>query len=97
MGNKKKQSIVGTVNPLVMATGGMSGGCGDPMPSAIHGGSLVGETIKNDSLKKESSIDYPVSEGLCPDIWDTSVDGKFKIKPEIKQRALELVDKLLAK
>ena len=51
----------------------------------------------SESLKKESSIDYPVSEGLCPEIWDTSVDGKWLIKPEIKQRALELVDKLLAK
>lgn len=80
------------MNPLVMATGGMSGGCGDPMPPAIHGGSLVGETIK-----KESSIDYPVSEGLCPEIWDEVEQGKFKIKPEIKQKALELVDKLLAK
>ena len=249
MKNRKRQSIVGTVNPLVMATGGMSGGCGDPMPPAIHGGLamettegvafktnipqdaikdllnatdiensrfdigqfekyygqdninwcalfseneeclsiaaiqmnhpfkgyglpllkhivdefgkvwLMANTATEDTLvdyyrdtelfqeiyiedsvwecpayffctdgcdydklegycyafyanddgdeevqefnessvKKESSIDYPVSEGLCPEIWDTSVDGKFKIKPEIKQRALELVDKLLAK
>ena len=49
------------------------------------------------SVKKESSIDYPVSEGLCPEIWDEVEEGKFVIKPEIKQKALELVDVFLAK
>ena len=48
-------------------------------------------------MKKESSIDYPVSEGLCPEIWDEVEEGKWIIKPEIKQKALELVDILLAK
>ena len=57
----------------------MSADSGNLMPPAIHGGSLVGETIK-----KESSIDYPVSEGLCPEIWDEVEQGKFLIKPEIK-------------
>ena len=55
------------------------------------------QEFNESSVKKESSIDYPVSEGLCPEIWDEVEEGKFKIKPEIKQRALELVDKLLAK
>lgn len=39
-GNPRKQTgIVQSVNPVAMSssTGGMSGGCGDPMPPAIHG------------------------------------------------------------
>ena len=60
------------------------------MPPAIHGGVV-------ESIKKESSIDYPVSEGLCPAIWDEVEQGKFMVKPDIKQKALELVDKFLAK
>ena len=55
------------------------------------------ERVDESTMKKESSIDYPVSEGLCPEIWDEVEQGKFLIKPEIKQRALELVDILLAK
>ena len=55
------------------------------------------EEFDESTVKKESSIDYPVSEGLCPEIWDEVEDGKWVIKPEIKQKALELVDKLLAK
>ena len=68
----------------------MAADSGNLMPPAIHGGVI-------ESIKKESSIDYPVSEGLCPEIWDEVEQGKFLIKPEIKQRALELVDMLLAK
>lgn len=77
-------------NPLATSTGGMSADAGNLMPSAIHGGVV-------ESMKKESSIDYPVSEGLCPEIWDVDENGKWIIKPEIKQKALELVDILLAK
>ena len=51
---------------------------------------------KEDSLKKESSIDYPVSEGLCPEIWNEVEPGKFMFNPDIKVKALELVDRLLA-
>ena len=68
----------------------MAADAGNLMPPAIHGGVI-------ESIKKESSIDYPVSEGLCPEIWDEVEQGKFLIKPEIKQKALELVDILLAK
>ena len=68
----------------------MAADAGNLMPPVIHGGVI-------ESIKKESSIDYPVSEGLCPEIWDEVEQGKFLIKPEIKQRALELVDMLLAK
>ena len=90
---KKKQSngqILMCPNPLATSTGGMSADAGNLMPSAIHGGVV-------ESMKKESSIDYPVSEGLCPEIWDVDENGKWIIKPEIKQKALELVDILLAK
>ena len=62
------------------------------MPSGIHGA-----VMEEDSLKKESSIDYPVSEGLCPEIWNRAEDGKYIFNPEIKQKALELVDRLLAR
>ena len=68
----------------------MSADAGNLMPPAIHGGVV-------ESIKKESSIDYPVSEGLCPEIWDEVEEGKWIIKPEIKQQALEIVDILLAR
>ena len=94
--NKKKSQLLVSPNPIAMASAGMSG-AGTLMPDAIHGVGIAGESIKkDDSLKKESSIDYPVSEGLCPEIWDEIDDGRWAIKPDIKQRALELVDKLLA-
>ena len=87
---KKDDKILICPNPLATSTGGMAADAGNLMPPAIHGGVM-------ESIKKESSIDYPVSEGLCPEIWDEVEQGKFLIKPEIKQRALELVDILLAK
>ena len=68
----------------------MAADAGNLMPPAIHGGVM-------ESIKKESSIDYPVSEGLCPEIWDEVEEGKWIIKPEIKQQALEIVDILLAR
>ena len=34
---KRTTGVVVPVNPLATATSGMSGGCGDPMPPAIHG------------------------------------------------------------
>ena len=54
------------------------------------------EFVDESTISKESSIDYPVSEGLCPDIWNEVEAGKFMIKNEIKQLALEMVSKLLA-
>ena len=54
------------------------------------------EFVDEATIRKESSIDYPVSEGLCPDIWNEVEEGKFMIKNEIKQLALEMVSKLLA-
>ena len=88
---KKSSGILVCPNPLATSTGGMSADSANLMPPAIHGVVESGEDVK-----KESSIDYPVSEGLCPEIWD--FDGKdYVIKPDIKQRALELVDILLAK
>ena len=77
----KKPGIVSCPNPLALS------GSTDMGMSAIHG---VAE-----SIKKESTIDYPVSEGLCPDVWDETEQG-FVIKEEIKQKATEMVDKLLA-
>lgn len=55
------------------------------------------EFVDESTISKESSIDYPVSEGLCPDIWNEVEDGEFMIKPQIKQLALEMVSKLLAR
>lgn len=61
------------------------------MPGEIHG------VMMEENIEKESSIDFPVSSGLCSEIWDEVEEGQFKIKGDIKQRALELVDKLLAR
>lgn len=55
------------------------------------------EYVDESSVKKESSIDFPKSNGLCPEIWDEVEEGKFKLKEDIKQFALECVDKLLAR
>lgn len=56
------------------------------------------DTVQESSdVKKESSIDFPKSNGLCPEIWDEVEEGKFKLKEDIKQFALECVDKLLAR
>jgi len=85
---KRKSGMVACPNPLALSGSFDMGMC------AVHGAVMEGSSTP---LKKESSIDYPVSEGLCPEIWDTSVDGKWVVKPEVKQRALELVDVLLAK
>ena len=63
------------MNPLLL-NGAQQDATGDLMPSGIHG-------VVQEDVEKESSIDYPVSEGLCPD--------------EIKQLALEMVSKLLAR
>ena len=54
------------------------------------------EFVDESTISKESSIDYPVSEGLCHDIWNEVEAGKFMIKPQIKQKAWEMVSKLLA-
>ena len=87
---KKDGKILICPNPLATSTGGMSADAGNLMPPAIHGGI-------SESIKKESSIDFPVSEGLCPEIWDEVEEGKWMMKAEIKQKALEIVDILLAR
>lgn len=74
---KKDGKILICPNPLATATGGMSSDAGNLMPPAIHGGI-------SESIKKESSIDFPVSEGLCPEIWDEVEEGKWMMKSEIK-------------
>lgn len=55
------------------------------------------EFVDESTIKKESSIDFPVSKGLCQEIWDEVEEGQFKIKEDIKQLALEMVDKLIAR
>ena len=45
-------------------------------------------------VKKESSIDYPASEGLCEDIWD-AVGDSWTMKSDIKDKALKMVNLLL--
>ena len=97
--NKKKCGLLVSPNPIAMASAGLSG-AGTLMPDAIHGvsvggaGLLAGAGVA-ESIKKESTIDYPVSEGLCPEVWDRTESG-YVIKEDIKQKATELVDKLLA-
>ena len=97
--NKKKSDLLTSPNPIAMASAGLSG-AGTLMPDAIHGvgvgggGCLAGAGVA-ESIKKESTIDYPVSEGLCPEIWDRTESG-YVIKEDIKQKATEMVDKLLA-
>ena len=61
------------MNPLLL-NGAQQDAPGDLMPSGIHG-------VVQEDVEKESSIDYTVSEGLCPDIWNEVEDGKFMIKP----------------
>lgn len=85
MAKKKKSGLLVCPNPIGM-TGGTSCGL-----EAVHGIGVAGE-----SIKKESTIDYPVSETLCPEVWDKTESG-YVIKEDIKQKALELVDKFLAK
>lgn len=99
--NKKKCGLLVSPNPIAMASAGLSG-AGTLMPDAIHGtgvvsggGCLAGGGVA-ESIKKESTIDYPVSEGLCPEVWDRTESG-YVIKEDIKQKATELVDKLLAR
>ena len=67
------------------------------MPPAIHGGmceSDDGVVKKENSVKKESSIDFPVSSGLCEDIWD-AVGDSWTMKSDIKDKALKMVNLLL--
>lgn len=80
---KKNDKILICPNPLATSTGGMSADAGNLMPPAIHGG-VVESLQDKESIKKESSIDYPVSDGLCPEIWDEVEEGKWIIKSEIK-------------
>ena len=94
---RKDDGIVVPVNPIAMATGGLEAGAGELMPSAIHGGmceSDDGVVEKGSFVKKESSIDFPASSGLCEDIWDV-VGDSWTIKSEIKDKALKMVDLLL--
>ena len=69
--NRKKCGLLVSPNPIAMASAGLSG-AGTLMPDAIHGDGIMGGTpasgtpVSEESLKKESTIDYPVSEGLCP-------------------------------
>ena len=56
-GEKKKSGLLVCPNPIAMA-GGTSCGL-----EAVHG-------VAAESIKKESTIDYPVSETLCPGIWE---------------------------
>lgn len=86
---RKTKNLVQSVNPLLL-NGQPQDAPGDLMPSGIHG-------VMQEDVEKESSIDYPVSNGLCPDIWNEVEDGKFTIKDEIKQLALEMVSKLLTR
>ncbi len=59
---KPRKGIMTCPNPLALApASAVSATPTSPMPHAIHGPGVAVE-----SLKKESSIDYPVSEGLCP-------------------------------
>lgn len=97
--NKKKSGLLVSPNPIAMASAGLSG-AGTLMPDAIHGvsvggGGLLAGAGVAESIKKESTIDFPVSEGLCPEVWDRTEYG-YVIKEDIKQKATELVDKLLA-
>lgn len=87
---KREDNILICPNPVAIAPAsqGQSGGL---MPPEIHGGGLV------ESVEKESTIDYPVSKGLCREIWISDKNGNWSIDESIKQRALELVDKLLAR
>ena len=57
MENRKKSGILVCPNPLAMK-GSTELGMGD-----IHGALA-------ESIKKESSIDYPASSSLCPEVWD---------------------------
>ena len=43
-------------------------------------------TIKNKLLLSESSIDFPASIGLCPDIWVMTIDGTYKLKSNVKHK-----------
>ena len=86
--NKKKNQLLVSPNPIAMASAGLSG-AGTLMPDAIHGVGIAGE-----SIKKESSIDYPASEGLCEDIWD-AVGDSWTMKSDIKDKALKMVNLLL--
>lgn len=86
----RKDNLLICPNPVAVAPASQSNQ-GGLMPGEIHG------VMMEENLEKESSIDYPISSGLCPEIWDEVEDGEFKIKEDIKQRALELVDKLLAR
>lgn len=99
MSNKKREtgSIVVPVNTLATATSGLQPDAGNLMPPAIHGGmceSDDGMVKKGSSVKKESSIDFPVSSGLCKDVWD-DVGDSWTIKPEIKDKALKMANLLL--
>ena len=87
--NKKKCPLLVSPNPIAMASAGLSATPTSVMPPAIHG-------VAAESIKKESTIDYPVSEGLCPEVWDR-IDNGYVIKEDIKQKVTELVDKLLAR
>lgn len=82
---KKRNQLLTSPNPIAMASAGLEATPSSPMPPAIHGG-----------LAEESSIDYPVSNGLCQEVWEQKGDT-WTIKSEIKLKALELVDVLLAK
>ena len=82
---KKDNKLLVCPNPLAIAPGGDMG-MGD-----VHGLAL------EQTIQKESSIDYPVSSTLCSEVWDRNDAGEYVIRQDIKQRALELVDKLLAK
>ena len=98
MSSKKKEtnSIVVPVNTLATATSGLQPDAGNLMPPAIHGGmceSDDGVVKKEFSVKKESSIDFPVSSGLCEDVWD-AVGDSWTIKREIKEKALKFVNVL---
>ena len=84
---KKKSGVLVCPNPIAMG-GGTSCGL-----EAVHG---VGVGVAAESIKKESTIDYPVSETLCSEVWDKTESG-YAIKEDIKQKALELVDKFLAR
>ena len=42
----------------------------------------------------ESRIDFPSSEGLCPDLWEKSGDGRWKLKPSVRRRLLDEIARI---
>lgn len=50
--------------------------------------------IKNKLWLSESSIDFPASIGLCPDIWVMTIDGTYKLKSNVKHKLNQIVSQM---